>query len=213
MSITEKLGKMGIPGFRSGKKWKMAIAIFGYFWIFIILLAIISPSPESTTTQKVSPEKPIQTVKPTDIVTYDKTSQTARTGVYSKFELTNINYDRNNNKIKISGITDLPNNAIVMIVFNTANYDDNPEHFIGAKKDVRVNNGAFGTIFSPPDYPDFASKGKYYVWTKFEPFIGQDSEIMKLVGEKGENLGGDKVEIFPSLGNYFNIYKKNCEHF
>lgn len=31
MGITEKLGKMGIPGFRSGKKWKMAIAIFGYF--------------------------------------------------------------------------------------------------------------------------------------------------------------------------------------
>ena len=45
MSLNEKLGKMGIPGFRSGKKWKMAVAIFGYFWIFLILLALVIPSP------------------------------------------------------------------------------------------------------------------------------------------------------------------------
>ncbi|VVB85121.1 zinc-ribbon domain protein [uncultured archaeon] len=50
--ITGKLGKMGIPGFRSGKKWKMAIAIFGYFWIFLILLALVFPSPKPSPTQQ-----------------------------------------------------------------------------------------------------------------------------------------------------------------
>jgi len=49
MSLIEKLGKMGIPGFRSGKKWKMAIAIFGYFWILLILLSVIFPAPTTTT--------------------------------------------------------------------------------------------------------------------------------------------------------------------
>ncbi len=53
--ITGKLGKMGIPGFRSGKKWKMAIAIFGYFFIFLILLGLIVPSPSPTTQNPQSP--------------------------------------------------------------------------------------------------------------------------------------------------------------
>jgi len=52
MSVIEKLGKMGIPGFRSRKKWKMVVAVIGYFWIFIVLLALITPSPPST-------EKPV----------------------------------------------------------------------------------------------------------------------------------------------------------
>ena len=52
MSLTEKLGEMGIPGFRSGNKLKMTIAIFGYFMVFLFLLALISPSP----VQQKSPE-------------------------------------------------------------------------------------------------------------------------------------------------------------
>ena len=49
MSITEKLGKAGVPGFRSEKKWKMLLASMGYFWIFsIILLVVLVPTPETT---------------------------------------------------------------------------------------------------------------------------------------------------------------------
>ncbi len=44
--ITGKLGKMGIPGFRSGESWKMAFATLAYFFIgipiIIIFLAFIS---------------------------------------------------------------------------------------------------------------------------------------------------------------------------
>jgi hypothetical protein len=39
MSITEWLGKYGVLGFRSGRKWKMAIATIGY--LFLILFIII----------------------------------------------------------------------------------------------------------------------------------------------------------------------------
>ncbi len=56
MSLTERLGKMGIPGFRSGKTWKMIIATIGYIFIFMMLLAIISPTEEKTTpTAKIRP--------------------------------------------------------------------------------------------------------------------------------------------------------------
>lgn len=66
ISLTEKLGKMGIPGFRSGKKWKMVVAIFGYFLIFIILLALVSgPPPPKPTPQQ--PVENIQTITPTPI--------------------------------------------------------------------------------------------------------------------------------------------------
>jgi len=50
MSLTEWLGKHGVPGFRSGKWWKMAIAIFGYFFIFIFILGVISGPPQQTNT-------------------------------------------------------------------------------------------------------------------------------------------------------------------
>lgn len=70
--ISGKLGKMGIPGFRSGKTWKMAIAIFGYFGIFLILLALISPtpapkiSPPQATVQETIAKLPTLTPTPVD---------------------------------------------------------------------------------------------------------------------------------------------------
>lgn len=65
MSITDKLGKMGIPGFRSGKKWKMVIASIGYFLILMIILgAMTGPGPSQTSTNPV-PEQKISTPVPT----------------------------------------------------------------------------------------------------------------------------------------------------
>jgi hypothetical protein len=40
MSIIEKLGKAGVPGFRSGKKWKIVIASIVYFFIIMNVLVI-----------------------------------------------------------------------------------------------------------------------------------------------------------------------------
>ncbi|VVB88852.1 Uncharacterised protein [uncultured archaeon] len=39
MSLAEKLGKMGVPGFRSGRRWKMAIATAAYLFIGFLILA------------------------------------------------------------------------------------------------------------------------------------------------------------------------------
>lgn len=40
--ITGKLGKMGVPGFRSGKSWKMILATLVYFIVGISLFVIIA---------------------------------------------------------------------------------------------------------------------------------------------------------------------------
>ncbi len=100
--ITGKLGKMGVLGFRSGKKWKMAIAIFGYFFIFLILLALIVPSPSPTTQNPQSPkEKSLEEyvyIKYTgyridEINEYNKAG-TGRTYFVIKLEIENHGYQR-----------------------------------------------------------------------------------------------------------------------
>ncbi len=63
--ITGKLGNMGVPGFRSGKSWKMGLAFIGYFFIFIILLALISPSPAPKTS--LSTDSPISRTPETTV--------------------------------------------------------------------------------------------------------------------------------------------------
>ena len=59
MKITKKLGDMGIPGFRTGKLWKMFLASIGYFFIFMFILgiigAILSPIPPEPETPSTIP--------------------------------------------------------------------------------------------------------------------------------------------------------------
>lgn len=50
--ITGKLGKMGVPGFRSGKTWKMATATFVYL---IFIMAIISGHPKESDAPLANP--------------------------------------------------------------------------------------------------------------------------------------------------------------
>ncbi len=40
--ITGKLGKLGVPGFRSGKTWKMVLASLGYFFICLITFSVLA---------------------------------------------------------------------------------------------------------------------------------------------------------------------------
>ena len=84
MSITEKLGKASIPGFRSGKKWKMAIAIFGYLFIALILLVIVSPSPP---TPQQSP-RVVENPAPIQAIYIKQSSQTTDNigGIYNAAE-------------------------------------------------------------------------------------------------------------------------------
>lgn len=77
--ITGKLGKMGIPGFRSGKTWKMGLAFIGYFFVIMILLGSISPNNSDTNApstpqiqnSKASQSAPTSTPQKNEVGSYE----------------------------------------------------------------------------------------------------------------------------------------------
>lgn len=83
IGITRKLGKMGIPGFRSGKWWKMLLAIPVYLFLgFMILGYFIFGPPETRNQSAVLTPTPTFTASAiqaasTTIVTTPTTTSTA----------------------------------------------------------------------------------------------------------------------------------------
>lgn len=69
--ISSKLGKMGIPGFRSGKTWKMALATFVYFFIILVIITP-SKSPDNQRSQNDLLPTPTQTPFSNPIATTTK---------------------------------------------------------------------------------------------------------------------------------------------
>lgn len=95
--ITGKLGKMGIPGFRSGKTWKMGIAFIGYFFIIMILLASISPNNSDTSgspstpkaqNSKASQSAPTPTPQKNEVGSYENPASVGRMIADDKAEFT-----------------------------------------------------------------------------------------------------------------------------
>lgn len=74
MSLTEWLGKHGVPGFRSKKKWKMAIATPVYLFIALFLILFISvalsgPTQQPTPAPQVNDDKEfIRIIKEADSI-------------------------------------------------------------------------------------------------------------------------------------------------
>lgn len=68
IGITKKLGKMGIPGFRSGKWWKMLLAIPVYLFLgFMILGYFLIGPPETRNQSSVLTPTPTFTASATEI--------------------------------------------------------------------------------------------------------------------------------------------------
>lgn len=65
MSLTEKLGKMGIPGFRSATKWKMILATVAYLFLFIAII----PSPPNTQEKPKSIDTTTALITSTPVIT------------------------------------------------------------------------------------------------------------------------------------------------
>ena len=104
---------------------------------------------------------------------------------FSKLETTNIAYEEGN--VKVIGITDLPDGSELSVTFDVAA----TATYIGVNIKVKVENGKFTTILTPPNRPEFA-KGPYVVEVMFTP-RAQSDVVLKLVGNDGEHLKGDKV--------------------
>jgi hypothetical protein len=104
---------------------------------------------------------------------------------FSKLNILSVTYE--SGKVIVSGETDLPDGSGLTIFFNVKGRKRGGR----TRVETKVKEGKFETSFSPPKHPDFA-QGHYSVEVLFTP-RGQSKEVLKLVGENGERLTGDKV--------------------
>jgi hypothetical protein len=151
-------------------------------WIFIFLVVAAGAvflyfSPVYHYRKPVEPS-----AKTTPFVPEQKSEQKR----FSKLEITSVAFE--NGQIKITGISDLPENSILSVGFDIAGRAD-----IGGDSGVSVrttvSGGAFSAGIYPPKTPEFAH-GPYIVDALFSP-RNQPESVLATVGKDGEYLEGD----------------------
>ena len=146
VGIAKKLGKMGIPGFRSGKTWKMILASIVYFFI---IMAIIAPSGDRTTTSDATAAG---TVHKADVnaknvmITYSgKTLDTTDEFTKPKPGNTYLVVDV---KVENNGYSELPVNPLYFsVIANSVKYSAslfNPSEMTDKMSPVTIMDG--GTV-------------------------------------------------------------------
>ena len=103
---------------------------------------------------------------------------------FSALEITKAAYE--NGQVKVSGITDLPDGAELMLSLDTPTG-------LCAQGRSKVKNGKFTLVFGPFIVPYAYDTKPYKVHVLFLPHE-QSDRVIRLVGEKGEHLTGDLVE-------------------
>lgn len=92
--IKVKLGKMGVPGFRSGKTWKMVLATFTYLWIGLVFLAGFSEKSdqqiEPVPNQTYSQTQTTPSEKSTEIILKTYYMNNIMSGVYNQYSNLNM---------------------------------------------------------------------------------------------------------------------------
>lgn len=128
-----------------------------------------------------------------------QTQQEVNKGPYSFLEVADVTAD--NSKVNISGNTDLPTGATLIVGFDVWGRSGS-DLYIGVDKKTTVSNGKFNVILDVPQRDEF-KKSPYEVSVSFTP-RGQSDSVIALVGKDGENLEGDLVD---NAFNSFNTLK------
>ena len=108
---------------------------------------------------------------------------------FSSLMITDVNVS--DGEVTISGNTDLPNGATLIVDFNVWGRSGS-DLYIGVSKKTIISNGKFEAVLLIPQREEF-KKGPYEVSVLFTP-RGQSDKIIQIVGEYGENLGGELVD-------------------
>jgi len=111
-------------------------------------------------------------------------------GAYSVLEFTEVSVV-DGDKVLISGTTDLPDGATLIVGFDVAGRSDS-DVYIGVDQKTTVTNGEFSVTLSVPQRDEFIT-GPYEISVSFTP-RGQSDDVIRLVGEDGENLTGSLVD-------------------
>jgi len=177
-----------------GKK-KGCLVAFGI--VFIIIVAVIAialvseeekkPTPTKTETQIQKETKEIQAE--TEVKQAIVQEKQSPQGFFSNLTITDVIVS--DGVVTISGNTDLPNGATLMVDFDVWGRSGS-DLYIGVGKKTTISNGKFKTVLAIPQREEF-KKGPYEVSVLFTP-RGQTNRIIQLVGKDGEKLRGNLVD-------------------
>jgi len=118
-----------------------------------------------------------------------QTKQEINKGPYSVLEISDVSVD--NNKVTISGNTDLPTDSVLFVGFDVWGRKGS-DLYIGVDKKTTVSNGKFNVSLDIPQRDEF-KKAPYEISVLFTP-RGQNQNVLALVGKNGEKLEGNLVK-------------------
>jgi hypothetical protein len=109
--------------------------------------------------------------------------------LFSSLTITNVSVS--DGEVTISGNTDLPNGATLIVDFNVWGRSGS-DLYVGVNKKTIISNGEFKAVLLIPQREEF-KKGPYEVSVLFTP-RGQSDKTIQIVGKDGENLEGEFVD-------------------
>ena len=154
----------------------------------ILIIAVISLSGSEKEAKKPLPKPSPEKITEKLEVPLPPVVEQKQIKEFSELAITDVIYE--DSKVRVTGITDLPDNSQLNVDFTVAGRLGT-DSYIGVDTEVKVKNSKFMAILTPPNRPEFA-KGSYLVRVMFTPRAQSDA-ILKLVGKDGEHLKGDKI--------------------
>ena len=110
-------------------------------------------------------------------------------GHFSNLTITDVSVS--GGKVTISGNTDLPNGATLIVGFDVWGRSGS-DLYIGVSERTAVSNGEFSINLDIPQRDEFKA-GPYEVSVSFTP-RGQSNEVIEVVDKDGGNLEGELVD-------------------
>jgi hypothetical protein len=128
-------------------------------------------------------------------------------GTFSELAITEVSYDGTN--VVISGVTDLPDGAVLTVIFNVT-HTAPEDSYVGISTNVSITAGQFTASMKPPDLEEY-KRGPYEITIWFTPMTvlgtNQPASVLSIVGEAGENLVGEKIKVLLTGVRTFEEYK------
>lgn len=149
-----------------------------WLWIIIVFVIIIIASAGGEK-KEVEPE----------VKQPAEQEQQLPEGPFSNLTITDISVS--GGEITISGNTDLPNGATLIVGFDVWGRSGS-DLYIGVSEKTTVSNEEFSINLDIPQRDEFET-GPYEVSVSFTP-RGQSNKVIQVVGKDGENLEGELVD-------------------
>lgn len=150
-----------------------------WLWVIIVFMVIIIIASAGGEKKETGPEAQQPTTQ----------EEQLPEGPFSQLAITDVSVS--GDEVTISGNTDLPNGATLIVDFDVWGRSGS-DLYIGVSKKTTISNGEFKAVLAIPQREEF-KKGPYEVSVLFTP-RGQSNKVIQVVGKDGEKLEGDLVD-------------------